>query len=32
MKQPKTQKIIEGIIGTVLICFGIKLFFEKANN
>ena len=32
MKKPKTQNIIEGITGTILIGFGIKLFFEKAHN
>lgn len=32
MKKPKTQDIIEGITGTILIGFGIKLFFEKAQN
>jgi RhtB (resistance to homoserine/threonine) family protein len=32
MKKPKTQKIIEGVIGTVLIGFGIRLFFEKVHN
>jgi RhtB (resistance to homoserine/threonine) family protein len=31
MKKPKTQKIIEGITGTVLIGFGIKLALEKAH-
>lgn len=32
MKKPKTQNIIEGITGTILIGFGIKLFLEKAHN
>jgi RhtB (resistance to homoserine/threonine) family protein len=32
MKKPKTQTIIEGITGTILIGFGIKLFFEKVHN
>ena len=32
MKKPKTQNIIEGITGTILIGFGLKLFFEKAHN
>ncbi|MBY0145159.1 LysE family translocator [Neobacillus niacini] len=30
MKKPKTQSVIEGITGTVLIGFGIKLTMEKA--
>lgn len=30
MKKPKTQKVIEGITGTILIVFGIKLALEKA--
>ena len=29
MKKPKTQMIIEGITGSVLIGFGIKLALEK---
>jgi RhtB (resistance to homoserine/threonine) family protein len=32
MKKPKTQSIIEGITGTILIGFGIKLALEKAHN
>lgn len=32
MKKPKSQKIIEGITGTVLVGFGIKLALEKAHN
>ncbi|QTL52313.1 MULTISPECIES: LysE family translocator [Priestia] len=32
MKKPKTQKVIEGITGTILIVFGIKLALEKAHN
>ena len=32
MKKPKAQNIIEGITGTILIGFGIKLALEKANN
>lgn len=32
MKKPKTQKVIEGVLGTVLIGFGIRLFFEKAHH
>ncbi|MDV3450592.1 LysE family translocator [Bacillus safensis] len=32
MKRPKTQMVIEGITGTVLIGFGIKLALEKAHN
>lgn len=32
MKRPKTQNIIEGITGTILIGFGIKLLLEKAHN
>ncbi|MHC0038099.1 LysE family translocator [Pseudoneobacillus sp. C159] len=32
MKKPKTQSIIEGITGTILIGFGIKLFLEKAHH
>jgi RhtB (resistance to homoserine/threonine) family protein len=31
MKKPKTQSVIEGITGTVLIGFGIKLALEKAH-
>jgi RhtB (resistance to homoserine/threonine) family protein len=31
MKRPKTKKIIEGITGTVLIGFGIKLALEKSS-
>lgn len=32
MKKPKTQNMIEGITGTILIGFGIKLALEKAHN
>ena len=32
MKKPKTKNIIEVITGTILIGFGIKLFFEKTHN
>ncbi|MGG0550362.1 LysE family translocator [Priestia megaterium] len=32
MKKPKTQKFIEGITGTILIGFGIKLALEKAHT
>ncbi|AJI25762.1 integral membrane TerC family protein [Priestia megaterium] len=32
MKKPKTQKAIEGITGTILIGFGIKLALEKAHT
>lgn len=32
MKKPKTQNIIEGITGTILICFGIRLFIENPHN
>ena len=32
MKKPKTQNIIEGLTGTILIGFGIRLFLEKAHN
>jgi len=32
MKKPKTQSMIEGITGTILVGFGIKLFLEKAHN
>ncbi|MEH7385279.1 LysE family translocator [Bacillus sp. JJ1521] len=32
MKKPKTQNIIEGVTGTILIGFGIKLALEKAHN
>jgi threonine/homoserine/homoserine lactone efflux protein len=32
MKKPKAQNIIEGITGTILIGFGIKLALEKAHN
>jgi RhtB (resistance to homoserine/threonine) family protein len=31
MKRPKTQSVIEGITGTILIGFGIKLALEKAH-
>jgi RhtB (resistance to homoserine/threonine) family protein len=32
MKKPKAQSIIEGITGTILIGFGIKLALEKSHN
>ncbi|MBY0089329.1 LysE family translocator [Priestia aryabhattai] len=32
MKKPKTQKVIEGITGTILIGFGIKLAQEKVRT
>ena len=32
MKSPKKKKIIEGIPGTILIGFGIKLALEKVHN
>ncbi|MDR7236530.1 LysE family translocator [Neobacillus drentensis] len=32
MKKPKAQNIIEGITGTILIGFGIKLALEKSHN
>jgi RhtB (resistance to homoserine/threonine) family protein len=32
MKRPKAQNIIEGITGSILIGFGIKLALEKAHN
>lgn len=32
MKKPLAKNIIEGITGTIIIGFGIKLAFEKANN
>ncbi|WP_421382947.1 LysE family translocator [Bacillus salacetis] len=32
MKKPKTTKVIEALTGTVLIGFGIKLAFEKAQH
>lgn len=32
MKKPKTQNMIEGITGTILIGFGIKLALEKTHN
>lgn len=32
MKKPKTQNIVEGITGTILIGFGIKLALEKTHN
>lgn len=32
MKKPRTQKVIEGITGTILIGFGIKLALEKART
>jgi RhtB (resistance to homoserine/threonine) family protein len=31
MKKPKTQMLMEGITGTILISFGIKLALEKAH-
>ena len=32
MKKPRTQTFIEGITGTILIGFGVKLALEKAHN
>lgn len=32
MKKPNTQNFIEGITGAILILFGLKLAFEKANQ
>lgn len=32
MKKPMAKNIIEGITGTIIIAFGIKLAFEKASN
>jgi len=32
MKKPSTQTFIEGITGTILIGFGVKLALEKAHN
>ncbi|TCP31344.1 LysE type translocator [Scopulibacillus darangshiensis] len=32
MKKPRTQKFIQGISGTVLIGFGVKLALEKADH
>lgn len=32
MKKPKTQNIVEGITGTILIGFGVKLALEKSHN
>lgn len=32
MKKPKTQRVMEGITGTVLIGFGIKLALEKVHQ
>ncbi|MFP7298663.1 LysE family translocator [Neobacillus niacini] len=32
MKKPKTQTVMEGITGTILIGFGIKLALEKAQH
>ena len=32
MKRPNTKKFIEGITGTILIVFGIKLALEKVHN
>lgn len=32
MKKPVAKHIIEGITGTIIIAFGIKLAFEKASN
>ncbi|MDR7079372.1 threonine/homoserine/homoserine lactone efflux protein [Neobacillus niacini] len=32
MKKPTTQNIVEGITGTILIGFGIKLALEKTHN
>lgn len=31
MNKPKTQTVIEGVTGTILIAFGIKLALEKAH-
>lgn len=32
MKKPKAQNIIEGITGTILVGFGVKLALEKSHN
>lgn len=32
MKKPKTQQVIEGVTGAILIAFGLKLFMERANH
>lgn len=32
MKKPRTQTVFEGITGTILIGFGLKLALEKAHN
>jgi len=32
MKKPKTMKVMEGLTGTVLIGFGLKLALEKAHH
>ncbi|MBS4213821.1 MULTISPECIES: LysE family translocator [Neobacillus] len=32
MKKPRTQRVFEGLTGTVLIGFGIKLALEKAHH
>jgi RhtB (resistance to homoserine/threonine) family protein len=32
MKKPKTQRIMEGFTGTILIGFGVKLALEKAHH
>ncbi len=32
MKKPKTQRIMEGFTGTILIGFGVKLALEKAQH
>jgi threonine/homoserine/homoserine lactone efflux protein len=32
MKKPKSQNIIEGITGTILIGFGLKLALEKSHT
>ncbi|WP_419955066.1 LysE family translocator [Neobacillus niacini] len=32
MKKPKTQRIMEGLTGTILIGFGVKLALEKAQH
>lgn len=31
MKRPRTQSVMEGITGTILIAFGVKLALEKAH-
>jgi threonine/homoserine/homoserine lactone efflux protein len=32
MNKPKTQSVMEGITGTILIGFGLKLALEKAHH